>query len=274
MLYRSSICALAALCITMSGAAAFDDAMYPAWKGQWSRIGGFNWDPAKPRGGQQAPLTAEYQAIHIASMTDQINGGQGTYPGDLCLPYGMPGMMMAYLPIEFVVTPDLTYIMLEHMSQSRRIYTDGRAWPARFTPAFNGYSIGRWLDDDHDGRYDTLLIETRGMRGPRSYDSSGLPLHADNETIVKERIFLDKADPDHVLHNEITTIDHALTRPWTVTRSYRHEDKPVWVEHTCEANHNPRIGNESYFISLDGYLMPTRKDQPPPRLRGFGQTSP
>ena len=106
------------------------------------------------------------------------------------------------------------------------------------------------------------------MRGPRSFDSSGLPLHSDNKTIVKERIYLDKADPD-LLHNEITTIDHALTRPWTVTRSYRRERKPVWFEHLCEDNHDVEIGNENYFIGADGYMMPTRKNQPAPKLRGF-----
>jgi len=56
------------------------------------------------------------------------------------------------------------------------------------------------------------------MQGARVYDSSGAPFHPDNETIVKERISLEKADPN-ILRNEITTIDHALTRPWTVTRT-------------------------------------------------------
>jgi hypothetical protein len=31
------------------------------------------------------------------------------------------------------------------------------------------------------------------------------------------------------------------------------------------------VGNETYFRSVDGNLMPTRKDQPPPPLRGFDQ---
>jgi hypothetical protein len=154
------------------------------------------------------------------------------------------------------------------MGQHRRIFTDGRSWPARLTPAFNGYSVGRWVDADRNGRYDTLLIETRGLQGPRSFDSSGMPLHSDNETIINERITLDRADPN-VLRNEITTIDHALTRPWTVTRSYRRDRKPIWFEHLCEINNNVEIGSESYFVGADGALMPTRKDQPPPPLRGF-----
>jgi hypothetical protein len=270
MLARNPIWALAALLVTMTGAAASDDASYPDWNGEWSRIGDWGWDPTRPRGaGQQAPLTAEYQAVLEASIADQARGGQGNYPGDRCLPYGMPGMMFPYRGMEFVITADVTYILLEHMGQRRRIYTDGRAWPEKMTPAFNGYSIGRWVDQGRDGRYDTLLIETRGLQGPRSYDSSGLPLHSDNETIIKERITLDKADPEHVLHNEITTIDHALTRPWTVTRSYRRDRKPLWFEHLCEINNNVEIGSESYFIGADGTLMPTRRDQPPPQLRGF-----
>ena len=50
------------------------------------------------------------------------------------------------------------------------------------------------------------------MKGPRAFEPSGIPLHSDNETIVRERLYLDKANPD-VLNDEITTIDHALTRP-------------------------------------------------------------
>jgi hypothetical protein len=80
--------------------------------------------------------------------------------------------------------PDITYIAIEHMNQTRRVHTDGRAWPAKLTPTFVGTSIGKWVDQDGDGRYDTLTIETRGMRGPRAFDSSGLPLHSDNQTVV------------------------------------------------------------------------------------------
>ena len=32
-----------------------------------------------------------------------------------------------------------------------------------------------------------------------------------------------------------------------------------------------RIGNDAYFLSADGLLMPTRKNQPPPDLRYFNQ---
>jgi hypothetical protein len=55
------------------------------------------------------------------------------------------------------------------------------------------------------------------MKGPRAFDASGLPLHADNQTIAKERYTFDRDDPD-LISNEVTVIDHALTHPWTATR--------------------------------------------------------
>jgi hypothetical protein len=262
------VAVLAALCATTCGARALDAAQLPDWKGQWGRVGDARWDTSKPRLAQQAPLTAEYQAFLAASIAEQAAGGHGNDLMYKCYPPGMPRMMLAYNPIEFVMTADVTYVVLEHMNQRRRIYTDGRDWPETLTPSFVGYSLGKWIDEDH-GRYHTLLIETRGMRGPRAFDSSGLPLHDDNETVVKERIYLDQANAD-LLHDEITTVDHALTRPWTVTRSYTRQQQPVWIEHVCsEDNHHVEIGNENYFVSFDGYLMPTRKNQAAPDLRDF-----
>jgi hypothetical protein len=37
-------------------------------------------------------------------------------------------------------------------------------------------------------------FETRNLKGPGSFDASGIPLHEDNQTVVKERIYLDKAN--------------------------------------------------------------------------------
>jgi hypothetical protein len=257
--------------IPITRASAFDDSKFPAWHGQWGRVGDARWDTTKPRLAQEAPLTPEYQAFLQASIAEQRAGGHGNDLMYKCYPPGMPRMMLAYNPIEFVFTPNITYVLLEHMTQHRHVYTDGRPWPETLKPTFVGYSIGEWVDQDGDGRYDALLIETRGMRGPRAFDSSGLPLHSDNATVVKERIYLDATDPN-LLHNEITTFDHALTRPWTVTRNYRREQKPVWIEHICaEDNRHVEIGTENYFINFDGSLMPTRKDQPAPKMKGFDQ---
>jgi hypothetical protein len=256
--------------MTVERAWPHDEQNYPALAGQWVRAHQRSqWDPSKPRGlAQQAPLTPEYQAIFEANLA--ALRATTVDPQLRCLPAGTPRMMIAYEPLEFILTTDTVYIRTDHLSETRRIYTDGRDWPAKVTPSIWGYSIGRWIDQD--GRYDVLAVETRHFKGPRYLDADGLPLHKNNRTVVKERIFLDRANPD-LLHAEITTIDDAFTRPWTVTRDYNRERKPVWPEYLCaEANNHVIIGKERYFRSADGHLMPLRKDQPPPDLRNFNRS--
>jgi hypothetical protein len=271
-LIRAVTLAAALICMS-SGARAFDETKYPDLTGQWVRIGPGQYDPAKPPGrGQQPPFTAEYQAKFEASLADQANGGQGSDPTYRCIPSGMPRAMIVIQPMEIVVTADTTYMMIELFGMLRRVYTDGRAWPQNVEPQFMGYSIGRWVGQDRNGRFEALEIETRHIKGPHSYDASGAPLHEDGEAVVKERISLDQSNPD-ILHDEITTIDHALTRPWTVTRSARRErdkSKIVWSEYVCsEDNHHVIIGKENYLLTGDGYLMPARKGQPGPDLKYF-----
>jgi hypothetical protein len=142
-------------------------------------------------------------------------------------------------------------------------------------PSYVGTSIGKWIDTDGDGHYDTLEVETRGFKGPRVFDAAGIPLASDNQTVVKEKIYQDEADPD-ILYDEITTIDHSLTRPWTVLRKMGRVKtaQPVWNEAVCaEGNNHVGIGAETYFMSGDGYLMPTRKGQAPPDLRYFKRSA-
>ena len=272
MQFRFPVCAIvvaSVLAAAIGGARAHDEKKYPDLRGQWRRVGPAEWTPA----GQKPPLTSEYQAIYDAGLKDQLAGGHGTEPSYMCLPPGMPRAMLAYTQMEVVVTQDTTYILIDHINDNRRIFTDGRDWPAEIEPSFRGYSIGKWLDEDGDGRYDALEVETRHFKGPRAYDTTGLPLHSDNQTVVKERIYFDKADPN-VFYDDITTIDHALTKPWMVTRTYRrsNDPRPEWLEMNCaEGNTHLHLGNENYFIGADGLLMPAKKNQAPPDLKWFKQ---
>ena len=265
--------AIAAAALTATAAHTQDLSKYPDWSGQWRKPAGVgnNFDFGKPAGrGQQAPLTPEYQAIFDANSADRAEGGLGGDPTGLCLPHGMPRMMIAVYPIELIVTPATVYILTDYTTH-RRIFTDGRPWPKEILPSFNGYSIGRWSDTDGDGVYDLLEVETRGFKAPRTFEGSGLPLHDDGQTVIKERLQLDPANKD-ILRNETTVIDNALTRPWTVTRSYRRDRNPTWDFVDC-AEHNPhvRVGKESYMVSADGYLMPTKVGQAPPDVRYFNR---
>jgi hypothetical protein len=296
----SSIAAAAIAMVMMTGAVqAAEAAKYPDWKGAWTRWfppgsvlepnGGFtaggqpSHDQTKPWGrGQEAPLTPEYQKVFEESLADQANGGQGNFFDHAirCMPGGMPLMTIAFGAMEYIVTPETTYIAPGGGEPLRRIFTDGRDWPTDLDnqePTYAGYSIGKWIDEDGDGIYDVLEVETRGpFKGPRVYDATGLPLHFDNRSIFKERIFRDKAET-RILHDVITVIDNALTRPWTVDKKYVLNTNPRfrWGEVSCAENMRNSmiaIGKESYYMSADGLLMPVRKDQPPPDLRYFKQT--
>jgi hypothetical protein len=276
MLCRCSIASVALVAAALAAASpacAFDEGLYPDWSAQWRRIEGGppRYDMSKPPGlAQQAPLTPEYQALFEASLADQAAGGQGFDRGYRCIPAGMPRQMSGVFPFEFAILPKVTYVLFEMTDQqTRRIYTDGRDWPKNAEPTFTGYSIGKWIDSGGAGRYDELDVETRNLRGPRVWDQAGMPMHSDNQAVVKERIFLDKTNPD-VLHDEVTTTDHSLTRPWTATRNYRRDRRMVWTENNCaEGNNYVVIGERNYFVSGDGYLMPVKKDEAPPDLRYF-----
>ena len=289
MLYRWSIAAtgLAAILGTVGAAPALDGPKYPDWRGQW--VGFFSpqlsangpgqafagWDQTKPWGlEQQAPLTPEYQAVLEASLADLAKGGIGNFPTTLGRARGMPNMMMGFDPQEYVITPHTTYILIGGADHYRRIFTDDRDWPTEIEPTYAGYSIGRWIDEDGDGYYDVLEVETRGFKGPRAYEETGLPLHIDNQSIFKERIYRDKADPN-ILHDKITSIDHALTQPWTVDKRYVRKPNLLaqWPEvYINDSNAHIAIGKENYFLSADGLLMPAKKDQAPPDLRYFKPT--
>src|SRR6266568_1924444 len=135
----------ALMMMTIGVACAADDAKYPDWKGKWERFvvrglpGQPSHDQTKPWGfGQQAPLTPEYKAVLEASLADQANGGLGNFPTTLGRAAGMPNMMMAFGPLELVVTPDTTYILIGWHDHFRRIFTDGRDWPTDIEPTYAG----------------------------------------------------------------------------------------------------------------------------------------
>ena len=238
---------------------------YPDWSGQWNRIGGLSYPPEGYAEAGPPPLTPEYQAIWERYQAIKAEGGgPAGDPPSLCLPPGMPRLMTMSFPMEIIVTPGITYIYGEWDSQFRRVYTDGRQWSddLEIIPNFNGYSIGEWRDDVGDGRYDAILIETRAIEGERSFDSSSVPRHENNSTVVLEEMRL---VDDATLENRITTIDDALTRPWTVNRRYSRLTEDVqWVEYVCvENNRHIRIDDEWYFVNRrEGVLEPTRQGQP------------
>jgi hypothetical protein len=267
------VTAAVAIALTMPPARAFDETKYPDWAGIWVKVpdgGPPRYDPSKPIRKQEAPLKPEYQAMYDASLKDIDGGGFGLDRHYACFPMGMPRQMAGIAAMEFVITPGATRIISDDSTAlPRRIFTDGRGWPKEPELNFAGHSLGKWIDSDGDGRFDTLEIETRYVKGPRTFDQTGLPMADDNEAVFKERLFLDKANPG-ILHDEITTTDSSLTRPWTVMKSYRRKSDEEWVELNCgESNNYVTIDSQVYYIGGDGLLVPMKKGQPAPDLKYF-----
>ena len=126
-------------------------------------------DPSKAWGpAQHPPLTPEYQARYDANLAEQEAGGQSIGETYTCTSPGMPRVTNAYGQTEFVVTPGTTHILVENIRDSRRIFTDGRDFTVKFEPSYLGYSIGKWIDTDGDGKYDVLEVETRGFLRDRA----------------------------------------------------------------------------------------------------------
>lgn len=250
--------------ILLTASCASTGMQYPDWSGQWSRIGSLNWAPEGYAVAGPPPLTAEYQAKRVEFQRMRDLGVLVGDPPATCLPPGMPRLMTMSFPFEMVITPATSYILADWDSAVRRIFTDGRDWPAYMLPEFNGYSIGQWHDENGDGIYDMLSVETRSIKGPRSFDSTAVVLHENNETVVFEEF---RRLDDDTLENTITTIDDALTGPWTVQRSYSHtpySEDVIWVEYVCaENNRHIQLGEEWYFLNTEeGTLDPTREGQP------------
>ena len=202
-------------------------------------------------------------------LADRATGGLGGDPTAKCIPHGLPRMMIGIYPMELIITPKTTYLLSDY-NEPRRIYTDGRSWPQELEPTFNGLFdrlLGRCTDGE--GRFGALEVETRGFKGPRTFEGTGIP-PARRRADHHQGTFPPRQGRQESAADEVTTIDHALTRPWTVVRPYRREPNPIWFSVDCsEDNHHVWVGEENYFVSEDGYLMPTKKGQRPPDPRYF-----
>jgi len=189
-------------------------------------------DQGRRGAGNRHPLTPEYQAVYEANIAKD-KAGLVFDPKFTCGPVGMPRVMNMNQPMEFIIKPTVIYMLMEIAEPDpARLHRRARlAQGARTAPMWAIQSASGSTPPTA-GTYDTLEIETRAMKGLRLMDNSGIPLASDEETVVKEKILPRQANPD-VMHNEITTIDHAFTRPWTVSRFYKrvHDGRPQ--EYNC-----------------------------------------
>jgi hypothetical protein len=115
--------------------------------------------------------------------------------------------------VEFEQTPDQVIAVYQPFYAWRVIWTDGRALPdlkSGAEPRWNGYSVGRWVDDY------TFVVQTDGMDERTWLDNAGRP-HTANMR-VEERYH--RVDSDTL---ELTlTIDDPeyYKQPWQALNKF------------------------------------------------------
>jgi len=89
---------------------------------------------------------------------------------DQCDPVGFPRMELYELrTIELVQNAHQVIYLNQYFGNWRTIWTDGRELPKDPDPRWNGYSVGKWVDDY------TFVVQTVGLN-PRSWlDHAGRP---------------------------------------------------------------------------------------------------
>ena len=103
----------------------------------------------------------------------QVDSLLTTDPAGKCDPLGFPYMFLWELRTLNVVQTRKQVIMLSPFYGNYRvIWTDGRKPPADPDRRYNGYSMGRWVDDY------TFVVETTGMLPKTWLDHAGRP-HSD-----------------------------------------------------------------------------------------------
>ncbi len=215
---------LAAVCALLVGVAPSVDAATTlrdarAISGLWAQHPfGLNFDPSVKRGElQKVELQPEYDARYKARLAAMAKGEAEGKPlanaSTLCLPAGSPGNMMAFFPLEIVVTEKTVYAFADGWDPLRRIFMDGRSIPPvdELEPTFAGYSVGRWEGD-------TLVVDTAGVKTRTTIDN--VP-HSDAMRINERIRLLD----DDTLEIVFTMTDpKAFKAPWIVTRQYKAYD--------------------------------------------------
>jgi hypothetical protein len=129
----------------------------------------------------------------------------GNDPVNICDPQGFPRMELYELrTIELAQTADQVIYLDQFNDNWRIIWTDGRELPKDPDPRWNGYSVGKWIDDY------TFVAETVGMDERTWLDNTGRP-HS-SELRVEERFHRASRD---ILELTVTIDDPKMyTKPW------------------------------------------------------------
>jgi hypothetical protein len=141
----------------------------------------------------------------------------------VCLPPGMPRILLMPFPVKIVQLPDEVIMLFEYDHFQRQIFLNRSDHPKDLKPTYMGDSIGHWEDD-------TLVIDTVGLSEKSWLDQVGHP-HS-NTLHVTERIR--RVDHDTLTDNLTFDDPKDYSKPWTGQQVFKL--RPGWelLEYVCE----------------------------------------
>ncbi len=172
----------------------------------------------------------------------QVPAATANDPVDQCDPIGYPRMQLYELrTIELVQSTNQVIYLNQFYGNFRVIWTDGRELPKDPDPRWNGYSVGKWVDDY------TFVVETVGLNPKTWLDHAGRP-HSD-QLHVEERFH--RIDHDNMELTVTITDPKMYTEPWQGLNKFPLHLQPAnfdMAELLCSpidmAEYNKEVGNE------------------------------
>ena len=171
----------------------------------------------------------------------QVPSALANDPVDQCDPIGFPRMELFELrTIELVQTANQVIYLNQFYGNWRVIWTDGRELPKDPDPRWNGYSVGKWIDDY------TFVIETVGLN-PRSWlDHAGRP-HSEDLRVEEQ---FHRVDHDNMELTVTINDPKIYAEPWQGLKNFPlHLQPPDFdiSELICSpvdmAEYNRQVGN-------------------------------
>ena len=135
----------------------------------------------------------------------QVPASLANDPMDQCDPIGFPRMELYELrTIQLLQNANQVIYLNQYFGNFRVIWTDGRELPKDPDPRWNGYSVGKWVDDY------TFVVETTGLNARSWLDHAGRPHSEDLR--VEERFH--RVDHDN-MELTVTIYDPKIySEPW------------------------------------------------------------
>ena len=235
----------------------------PDWSGTWAMTGGTVFDRATQTGQggsitpgvrEHPPYTAEYEKKYTEHLKLRDEDRYPDVQTNCGVPVGFPRILNLPDAYEFVVRPDVFYIIAENGGNTMRVYTDGRKLPRKEDTwgTYTGVSVGRWEGD-------TLVWQTVGLKGDRDNDSildrTGLVISEEAKITTRMR----KINPETL--EAVMTIEdpRALTKPWVVTKQFRKNKPGLFLyDYGCaENNRNPvdPATGKTHTLGADGKVL-------------------